>query len=163
MNIKSTGIVMALLFGVLVACNSEHSGENDKVTPRIGNEYHVAKTGIDENEGSLASPLLTIQAAAELAQPGDVITVHEGTYRERINPPRGGTDDDRRIVYRAAKGEKVAIKGSERVEQWEKVSGDTWKATVPANSFGEFNPYDDLIWGDWFRSNGRNTTPVPYI
>ena len=121
-----------------------------------GNEYHVAKTGVDENEGSLAAPLLTIQAATELAQPGDVITVHEGTYRERINPPRGGTADDRRIVYRAAQDERVAIKGSERVEQWEKVSGDTWKATIPADVFGEFNPYDDLIWGDWFRNNGRD-------
>jgi len=136
--------------------STESPWRSDKVIPNIGSEYHVAKTGVDENEGSLAAPLLTIQAAAELAQPGDVITVHEGTYRERINPPRGGTADDRRMVYRAAQGEKVAIKGSERIEQWEKVSGDTWKATVPANFFGEFNPYDDLIRGDWFRSNGRD-------
>jgi alpha-N-arabinofuranosidase len=156
MNTKHSGVVVALLIGVLVACNSDHSGANDKVTPSTGNEYHVAKTGVDDNEGSLAAPLLTIQAAAELAQPGDVITVHEGTYRERINPPCGGTADDRRIVYRAAQGEKVTIKGSELVEQWQKISGDTWKATVPSSFFDEFNPYVDLIRGDWFRSNGRD-------
>ena len=34
--------------------------------------------------------LKTISAAAELAQPGDTIMVHEGIYREEINPPRGG-------------------------------------------------------------------------
>ena len=32
-------------------------------------------------------------AAARLVQPGDVITVHEGVYRERVNPPRGGASD----------------------------------------------------------------------
>ncbi len=29
--------------------------------------------------------MLTIHAAADKAQPGDVITVHEGIYRERVN------------------------------------------------------------------------------
>jgi len=123
---------------------------------RAGQEYHVAKTGSDESAGSLAAPFLTIQAAAEQAQPGDVITVHEGTYRERIDPPRGGTADDRRIVYRAADGEEVSIKGSERIGDWEQVSDDTWKVTVPNSYFGAFNPYDDLIRGDWFRSNDRD-------
>jgi alpha-N-arabinofuranosidase len=130
--------------------------EPSEVTPNNGNEYHVAKTGVDDAEGSLAAPLLTIRAAAELAQPGDVITVHEGTYRERINPPRGGTADDRRIVYRAAAGEKVTIKGSERIERWEETSGDTWQVILPNSFFGEFNPYRDLIQGDWFHSNGRD-------
>ncbi len=41
----------------------------------MAKEYHVAKTGNDVNSGSIESPLLTIQAAANLAQAGDVITV----------------------------------------------------------------------------------------
>ena len=65
-------------------------------------EFHVATTGQDTNQGTQAAPLHTIQRAAELAQPGDVITVHEGVYRERINPPRGGESDAKRIVYQAA-------------------------------------------------------------
>ncbi len=52
-------------------------------------EYHVSKSGNDNNDGSFNSPFLTIQAAANLAQPSDIITIHEGIYRERINPPRG--------------------------------------------------------------------------
>ncbi|MFA7006738.1 MAG: DUF1565 domain-containing protein, partial [Verrucomicrobiia bacterium] len=75
-------------------------------------EFHVATTGNDTNRGTKAAPLRTIQRAADLAQPGDVITVHEGIYRERINPPRGGSSDKKRIVYQAAPGEKVEIKGS---------------------------------------------------
>ena len=72
-------------------------------------EYHVSPEGRDENTGLLSSPLRTISAAARLARPGDVITVHEGVYRERISPPRGGRFDQERIVYQAVPGEKVII------------------------------------------------------
>ena len=48
-------------------------------------DFHVSTGGRGTNPGTLAAPLRTIQHAAELAQPGDVITVHAGTYRERIN------------------------------------------------------------------------------
>ena len=95
--------------------------------PGISNaEYHVSITGDDSNAGSRAMPLKTISAAAAKAQSGDVITVHQGIYRERINPPRGGTSDDKRIVYQAAAGEKVVIKGSERVAVWKKIEKDRW-------------------------------------
>jgi hypothetical protein len=118
-------------------------------------EYHVAKTGNDQNNGVLKSPFLTIQKAANIAWPGDVITVHEGIYRERVTPPRGGTSDSERIVYRAAAGDKVEIKGSEIVKNWEKFSGTVWKATVPNSLFTSYNPYKDLVKGDWFNDKGR--------
>ncbi len=120
-----------------------------------GNEYHVSLNGSDTNEGTELAPLKSISAAALLAQPGDVITVHEGIYRERINPPRGGDSDQVRITYQAAPGEKVIIKGSELVKDWELVQDDTWKATISNSFFGEFNPYLDLINGDWFNPLGR--------
>ncbi len=81
-------------------------------------EYHVSKNGNDINAGSVSLPFLTISKAALIAQPGDTITVHEGIYRERINPPRGGISDSKRIVYRAAQGERVVISGSEVVRGW---------------------------------------------
>ena len=87
-------------------------------------EFHVSPRGNDVNGGTPSTPLRTLQRAADLAQPGDVITVHEGVYRERVNPPRGGTSDNQRIVYQAAPGERVEIKGSEVVEDWVKVQGE---------------------------------------
>ena len=78
-------------------------------------EFHVAPGGNDANPGTPSAPLRTIQRAANLAQPGDVVTVHAGVYRERISPPRGGVSEKQRIVYQAAPGEKVEIKGSEVV------------------------------------------------
>jgi alpha-N-arabinofuranosidase len=119
-------------------------------------EFHVALSGHDTNPGTAAAPFLTIQHAADVAQPGDVITVHEGVYRERVSPPRGGASNRQRIVYRAAPGGKVEIKGSEPLTNWVKVQDDVWKATLPNSFFGSFNPYSDLIHGDWFDARGRN-------
>ena len=118
-------------------------------------EYHVSTTGHDGGKGSHTAPFKTISAAAEIAQPGDVITVHEGVYRERVNLPRGGTSDSKRIVYQAAPGESVVIKGSEIIKNWKQVQNSTWKVTLPNSSFGSFNPFNDLISGDWFNSNGN--------
>ena len=103
-------------------------------------EIHVAAGGNDANPGTKAAPFRTVQHAADVAQPGDVVTVHEGIYRERVNPPRGGKSDPNRITYQAAPGEKVVITGSEPVKGWEKVAGDTWKVTLPNAFFGKFNP-----------------------
>ncbi len=123
--------------------------------PAHGADFHVAMNGQDAHRGTKAAPLRTIQRAADLAQPGDVITVHEGVYRERINPARGGKSDRKRIVYQAARGEKVEVKGSELIQDWVKVQDDVWKATLPNSFFGRFNPYRDLIRGDWFDRRGR--------
>ncbi|MCX6868328.1 MAG: right-handed parallel beta-helix repeat-containing protein [Verrucomicrobia bacterium] len=118
-------------------------------------EFHVATTGKDTDPGTQAAPLRTIQRAADLAQAGDTITVHEGVYRERINPPRGGESDKKRIVYQAAPGGKVEIKGSEVVKNWQKAQDDVWIVTLPNSFFGDFNPYNDIIRGDWFNARGR--------
>lgn len=119
-------------------------------------EIHVSKEGNDSNTGAKRSnALLTIQKAAELAQPGDTVTVHGGIYRERVNPPRGGSSNSKRIIYRAAPGEVVEIRGSEVITGWTKDRGDVWKATVPNSLFGSFNPYTNVIHGDWFNGKGR--------
>jgi len=123
--------------------------------PVSAREYHVSVKGLDTNAGSASKPLKTISAAAQVAQPGDVIIVHEGTYRERITPPRGGTSDAKRITYRAAEGEKPVIKGSEVVTGWKQVQQAVWKLTLPNTFFGTYNPYKDAISGDWFNPRGR--------
>jgi len=121
----------------------------------FGKEYYVDKTGNNKNPGTSEQPFLTIQAAADVARPGDVITVHEGVYREWVKPPRGGNSDTERIIYQAAEGEKVEIKGSEIVTGWEKLSGTVWRVSIPNSFFKDYNPYKDLIQGDWFNPLGR--------
>jgi alpha-N-arabinofuranosidase len=116
--------------------------------------YHVSVNGDDHNNGSLSKPLRTISAAANSAMPGDTVLIHAGTYREQITPPRGGNSNSERIVYEAAPGEKVVIKGSEIIKEWKKLENDTWEVRIPNAFFGDFNPYKELIHGDWF-------TPTP--
>ena len=123
--------------------------------PLFAKEYHVSVNGSDDNVGSSLKPFKTISAAAKIAQPGDVITVHKGIYREKITPPRGGESDSKRIVYQAAEGEKVVIKGSEVLTGWEKFKNNVWKVTLPNSFFGNYNPYKDIIAGDWFSDYGR--------
>jgi len=125
------------------------------LSPARSAEWHVAVNGNDADPGTREKPLRTIQRAADLAEPGDVITVHEGIYREWVKPRRGGLSDQQRIVFRAAPGERVEIRGSEIVKGWKHVEGDVWKVTLPNAFFGEFNPYSDLIRGDWFNPKGR--------
>jgi hypothetical protein len=48
--------------------------------------YYVAKTGNDSNPGTIGSPKLTIQAAANLAVAGDTVKVGDGTYAESVWP-----------------------------------------------------------------------------
>jgi hypothetical protein len=112
-------------------------------------EIHVAKTGSDSASGSQADPLLTINKAASIAQSGDTVTVHAGTYCEWVKPPRGGTSESSRITYSAAKGEKVFIKGSERITSWTHQDGGVWRVELPNSFFGDYNPYALNVSGGW--------------
>ncbi len=120
-----------------------------------GAEFHVATDGNDTHPGNRHQPFRTIQRAANLAQPGDVVTVHAGVYRERVNPARGGESDQRRIVYQAAPGETVEIKGSVVAKGWIRVREGVWQVSLPNARFGRFNPYTNVIRGDWFGPRGR--------
>ncbi|MHC4251836.1 MAG: right-handed parallel beta-helix repeat-containing protein [Planctomycetota bacterium] len=112
-------------------------------------EIHVAKDGKDSNSGGPGDPYLTISRAAVAARPGDTVIVHAGTYREWVKPPRGGAGEDARITYRAAEGEKVVVKGSERITTWKRVGGGVWKAELPNSFFGGYNPYALQVSGGW--------------
>ncbi|OAB62466.1 hypothetical protein AY599_11610 [Leptolyngbya valderiana BDU 20041] len=99
----------------------------------------------DDNPGTEAKPLQTIDAAAQRAQPGDKILVREGIYRERVMPARGGTRD-RPIVYEAAAGETVVLRGSE-VWAAQPMAGlpdaptPYWEGTVSETLFEDVDPF----------------------
>lgn len=115
----------------------------------MNREFHVAKNGSDSSRGTKEQPFLTINRAASSAQAGDTIIVHEGTYREWVKPQNNGMSNERRITYKAADGEKVIIKGSERIQDWENIEGSIWKTEVPNQVFNGFNPYAEEVNGDW--------------
>ena len=117
---------------------------------------HVTTTGSDRADGSADAPFRTINQAAQAAMPGDTVAVHEGVYREWVNPPRGGTVGAP-ITYQAAVGpdgrfEPVTISGAEVVTDWRRpgAEGRVWVTEVPNALFGARNPYAERIGGDWF-------------
>lgn len=115
----------------------------------MAREYHVAKHGNDKNKGTYESPFLTISKAAKLADEGDTVIVHEGEYREWVKPANGARTNAHRITYTAAEGEKVIIKGSEILAGWTKTEDGKWTASVDNAIFGEENPYETEVNGDW--------------
>lgn len=126
-------------------------------------EYHVSVNGTDENPGSSGKPFRTISRASEVAAPGDVIIVHEGVYREKVSPWRGGESDQERITYKAAEGENAEIKGSEVISGWEHVDDGVWKVSLPNEFFGDHNPYKIHIAGDWLVDGHWNHAGEVYL
>lgn len=114
----------------------------------VSREWHVSVLGNDNDSGTLEYPLRHIQYAANKVQPGDKVIIHEGIYRESVAPVRGG-EEGKPIVFQAAEGEKVMIKGSEVIKGWKNITGTIWQVALPNSLFGDFNPYSDTIHGDW--------------
>lgn len=73
-----------------------------------------------DGDGSKHRPFKTIQAAADIAMPGDKVCVFPGIYRENVNPKHAGTADQR-IVYESVEPLKAIITGAEVVKGWEKL------------------------------------------
>jgi hypothetical protein len=115
----------------------------------IAREIHVSKKGSLNGDGALNNPMLTLDQAVQAATPGDVVLVHEGTYREVFSPAIGGSSETRRITYKAAPGEKVYIKGSERITSWESQGSGVWQATLPNTMFNGYNPFAKNVSGDF--------------
>lgn len=82
--------------------DDDDNGDGDD-TPHVRRDIHVSPSGNDDSPGTEAAPLLTIQKALDLVQPGDRILLHEGTYyiTERLKIPALSTSEDARCEMRA--------------------------------------------------------------
>jgi hypothetical protein len=75
---------------------------------------HQHPNASDQNDGAPGRPFKTINAAAQVATPGTRVLIHGGTYRETVQPARGGLGPEKMISYEAYQGEEVIIKASWR-------------------------------------------------
>ena len=121
----------------------------------------------DDAGGTAEAPLRTISAAAAQAGPGDTVLVHAGIYRERVAPVRGG-EPGNPVVYRAAPGEEVHIRGSELWPgvRWEAVA-DTehvyrtalpeavFRTGAPEGGMELYNPFATRLQSRENRSCGQ--------
>ncbi len=84
----------------------------------LSTSWYVATTGSNGNAGTSLSPLfLTIQHAANAAQPGDTVYVEGGTYHETVTPVNSGTAAAP-ITYEPYDNEHVVVDGADPIAGW---------------------------------------------
>jgi hypothetical protein len=121
--------------------------------PVFARTYYVDQAdpkASDDNPGTQALPLKTINRAAQVLQPGERVVVAAGVYRERVRPARGGTGPAKMIHYEAAAGAEVVVSGSRVLKTAWKPSrrggGDRgiWTTRLPGGLFAEENPFREV-------------------
>jgi hypothetical protein len=88
--------------------------------------YEVAQShpaAADDNAGTAARPWKTIGAATAKVQPGDVVVIHGGVYRECVVIKTSGTATSP-IQLRASPGENVVVTGADEIRGWKRVDPD---------------------------------------
>ncbi len=114
--------------------------------------YYVDGYSVKESMGTKEAPFHTIQEAADIAEAGDEVLALPGIYREAVNPIHGGTEKER-IVYRSVEPLAAHITGAESVKDWTKEEGSVWSCLVDNKLFGAYNPYANVVCGDWYDSS----------
>lgn len=111
--------------------------------------YYVDAAAKADGNGTKENPFKKIGQAAAVAVAGDQVIVAPGVYREWVNPANGGTED-KRIVYKSAEPLGAHITGAEPLAGWTQYKGNVYTARVSNKLFGDFNPYTQVVSGDWF-------------
>lgn len=111
--------------------------------------YYVNACAERDGNGSKERPFRHIDDAARLAVAGDEVIVAPGIYREKVTPRNTGREDAR-IVYRSEKPLGAVITGAEPLTGWIKEKGGVWVNRVKNSVFGSYNPYTEMICGDWY-------------
>lgn len=122
-------------------------------TPPPSGTLFVATNGSDANPGTLSRPLLTIQRAHDLVQPGGTIAVRGGTYRPSvaIKILKNGAQSQP-ITLTNYNGERVIIDG----ENMPYTPGAV-DSSIPRSDRGALH-----VEGDWWRFVGLEIINGPY-
>ena len=98
----------------------------------LATSYFVATNGLDSNSGtSIASPFLTISKAAGVVNPGDIVSIRGGTYRETVTFSRSGTAASQ-ITFQNYSNEVVTVDGADVItnNSWTVYSNSIWRAPI---------------------------------
>lgn len=125
-------------------------------------KIYVNQLASRDGNGSKEMPFKQINAAAQIARPGDEVLVAPGIYRESVDPKYGGTEESR-IVYRSEEPLGAVITGAEEVKKWERYEGSVWICRINNGVFGDYNPYTTMVGGDWYFAPVVRHTGAVYL
>lgn len=100
--------------------------------PEPENAFYVSLQGDDTNDGSKENPFKTFAKAQSVMQAGDTCIVRGGVYNEVLKIDANGTEQAP-ILFKAANGEKVYLKGTQYVNNWVQHQGDIYKTNIKMN------------------------------
>jgi hypothetical protein len=101
---RIAGIAHATIFIIFLLLAPSLSGQ-------IGATFFVSKKGSDSNPGTIGSPWLTIQHAANSVSAGATVYVSGGVYNESVNFPASGTASAP-ITFQSYPGQTAVIDGT---------------------------------------------------
>ncbi len=78
---------------------------------QVGSTYFVSKKGNDSNPGTIGTPWLTVQHAANKVEAGATVYVFGGVYNESVNFPASGTESSP-ITFQSYPGQTAVIDGT---------------------------------------------------
>ncbi|WP_343328538.1 T9SS type A sorting domain-containing protein [Polaribacter staleyi] len=132
-------------------------------------DVYVATNGNDVNgNGTISNPYKTFNKAVSIMSAGDVCIIRGGVYEEELIINKNGTSSNY-LTFKAADGEDVEIRATNKISGWQTHSGNIYKATVNMSIESRFravyhnNEYMDLARWPNNTDNNRwtvDSTPV---
>jgi hypothetical protein len=103
-------------------------------------DFYVGGDGAsDRNSGTASQPFATIQKAADVVRPGDVVKIREGIYRETVVPANSGTPGHP-VTFQPDGDAEVTVSGADLVDGgWTVYRGQIYQKAIalPLTGYGE--------------------------
>jgi uncharacterized protein (TIGR03437 family) len=128
-----------------------------------GASYYVSPAGNDASPGTLDQPFATIQFAADRLNPGDILYLRGGSYRETVTVHQSGSAATP-ITIQAYAGECPILLGSKPVPgPWTLHQGSIYKASWPAQPQQVFADGHLLNEARWPNTNMEDFPNMTYV
>ena len=128
---------LAVCCSAMLASEGAVTQENHSPMVKMDDATYLVDQGNpaanDNNPGTAAQPWKTIQKAADMAQPGDIVYVMAGRYDERVKVRTGGTPG-KPIAFMAMPRRSVTVGGFDLEASYIRVEGFEITADKPATA-----------------------------